>query len=74
MRKSKGKNKGLGTCYSAAVVASQTHGQQRFTISEVAGDQLMVLQRPSIAAPENGTRAAANKQATASNIDHFSSR
>jgi len=31
------KGKGLGTCYSAAYM-SQTHDQQRFTISEVAAD------------------------------------
>ena len=36
-RRSKGKRKGLDTCYSAAYV-SQTRDQQRFTISEVAAD------------------------------------
>jgi len=33
----KGKGKGLDTCYSATYV-SQTRDQQRFTISEVAAD------------------------------------
>ena len=50
---SKGKGKGLDTCYSATYM-SQTRDQQRFTISEVAADwhEPMVLQRimwPSIA-------------------------
>ena len=50
---SKGKGKGLDTCYSATYM-SQTRDQQRFTISEVAADwhKPMVLQRimwPSIA-------------------------
>jgi len=42
---SKGKGKGLDTCYSAAYM-SQTRDQQRFTISEVAADwcEPMVLQ------------------------------
>ena len=49
----KGKGKGLDTCYSATYM-SQTHDQQRFTISEVAADwhEPMVPQRimwPSIA-------------------------
>jgi len=48
-----GKDKGLDTCYSAAYM-SQTHDQQRFTISELAADQHepLVPQRimwPSIA-------------------------
>ena len=34
---SKGKGKGLDTCYSATYM-SQTRDQQRFTISEVAAD------------------------------------
>ena len=47
------KGKSLDTCYSATYV-SQTHDQQRFTISEVAADwhETMVPQRimwPSIA-------------------------
>ena len=51
--KGKGKGKGLDTCYSATYM-SQTRGQQRFTISEVAADwhEPMVPQRimwPSIA-------------------------
>jgi len=43
---SKGKGKGLDTCYSALVM-SQTRDQQRFTISEVAADwhEPMVTQR-----------------------------
>jgi len=50
---SKGKGKGLDTCYSATYM-SQTRDQHRFTISEVAADwhELMVPQRimwPSIA-------------------------
>ena len=42
----KGKGKGLDTCYSATYM-SQTRGQQRFTISEVAADwhEQMVPQR-----------------------------
>ena len=41
-----GKGKGLDTCYSATYT-SQTHDQQRFTISEVAADwhEPMVPQR-----------------------------
>ena len=51
--KSKGKGKGLDTCYSATYM-SQTRDQQRFTISEVVADwhEPMVPQRimwPSIA-------------------------
>jgi len=34
---SKGKSKGLDTCYSATYM-SQTRDRQRFTISEVAAD------------------------------------
>jgi len=34
---SKGKGKGLDTCYSATYM-SQTRDQQRFTMSEVAAD------------------------------------
>jgi len=43
---SEGKDKGLGTCYSAAYM-NQTRDQQRFTISEVAADwhEPMLLQR-----------------------------
>jgi len=42
----KGRGKGLDTCYSTTYI-SQTHGQQRFAISEVAADwhEPMVLQR-----------------------------
>ena len=52
-RVTKGKGKGLDTCYSATYM-SQTRDQQRFTISEVAADwhEPMVPQRimcPSIA-------------------------
>jgi len=52
-KKVKGKDKGLGTCYSATYM-SQTCDQQRFTISEVAADwhEPIVPQRimwPSIA-------------------------
>ena len=44
---SKGKGKGLDTCYSATYM-SQTRYQQRFTISEVAADWHEPMVPPSI--------------------------
>ena len=46
MGKGQGKDKGLGSCYSATYM-SQTRDQQRFTISEVTSDwhEPMVPQR-----------------------------
>ena len=61
--------KGLDTCYSAAYM-SQTHDQQRFTISEVAADwhEPMVPQRimwPSIADVNRQTYDAASRHTIA---------
>jgi len=73
---SKGKGKGLDTCYSAASMC-QTRDQQRFTISELAADwhEPVVPQRiiwPSIATlTDNWTHGAASRH-TIAPISHTS--